>query len=93
MIAESTLTTDKKIKWSDGKEYPLYEIEISSTSHPFYSGKTVILDTAGRVEKFEERRKLAEAKKQAIIDNKTKKEKVVEVFKGKKKEKTETTEN
>jgi large subunit ribosomal protein L31 len=43
------------IKWTDGKEYPLVKIEVSSESHPFYTGKHKIMDTAGRVEKFRQR--------------------------------------
>jgi large subunit ribosomal protein L31 len=45
----------EKVKWSDGKEYPLVKIEVSSESHPFYTGKHKIVDTAGRVEKFRQR--------------------------------------
>jgi large subunit ribosomal protein L31 len=41
--------------WEDGKEYPVADVEISSASHPFYTGKQKILDTAGRVSKFEKR--------------------------------------
>ncbi|MCL4162634.1 UNVERIFIED_CONTAM: hypothetical protein GTU68_000973 [Idotea baltica] len=43
------------IKWEDGKEYPLVKIEVSSKSHPFYTGKQMILDTAGRVDKFKKK--------------------------------------
>jgi large subunit ribosomal protein L31 len=49
--------------WSDGKEYPLVTVEISSASHPFYTGKQRILDTGGRVAKFEERAKKQKTKK------------------------------
>ncbi|MBI3714670.1 MAG: type B 50S ribosomal protein L31 [Betaproteobacteria bacterium] len=45
----------EKMKWTDGKEYPLFRIEVSSESHPFYTGKHKIVDTAGRVEKFKQR--------------------------------------
>ncbi len=45
----------EKMKWTDGKEYPLIRIEVSSESHPFYTGKHKIVDTAGRVEKFKQR--------------------------------------
>ena len=48
----STIATRETIKWEDGKEYPLVKIEVSSKSHPFYTGKQMILDTAGRVDKF-----------------------------------------
>ncbi len=45
----------EKMKWTDGNEYPLVKIEVSSESHPFYTGKHKIMDTAGRVEKFRQR--------------------------------------
>lgn len=45
----------EKMKWEDGKEYPVIRVEISSASHPFYTGKHKIVDTAGRVEKFRQR--------------------------------------
>jgi large subunit ribosomal protein L31 len=51
-ITRSTVRTDKTITWEDGNEYPLYNLDISSASHPFYTGKTKIVDTAGRVERF-----------------------------------------
>ncbi len=51
-LTRSAVKTDRKIKWEDGNEYPLVTIEISSASHPFYTGKQKILDTEGRVEKF-----------------------------------------
>ena len=45
----------EKMKWSDGKEYPVIKVEVSSESHSFYTGKHKIVDTAGRVEKFRRR--------------------------------------
>jgi len=45
----------ESMKWTDGAEYPLVKIEISSESHPFYTGKQKIVDTAGRIEKFKRR--------------------------------------
>lgn len=51
----STVATEKTDKWEDGKEYPVYYVEISSASHPFYTGQTKTIDTAGRVEKFKTR--------------------------------------
>ena len=51
----STMNTREKIKWEDGNEYPLAEIETSSESHPFYTGTQKIMDTAGRVEKFRQK--------------------------------------
>lgn len=54
-LISSTIETDKKAKWEDGKEYPVVEVEISSASHPFYTGQEKVLDTAGRVERFKAR--------------------------------------
>jgi large subunit ribosomal protein L31 len=51
-LTRSTIAARDTIKWTDGKEYPLVKIEVSSKSHPFYTGKQMILDTAGRVDKF-----------------------------------------
>jgi large subunit ribosomal protein L31 len=52
-------------KWTDGKEYPVHYVEISSASHPFYTGKETVIDTAGRVEKFKTRQATTAAKKVA----------------------------
>lgn len=54
-LVSSTVDTKETSKWTDGKEYPVYKIEISSASHPFYTGTENIIDTAGRVEKFKAR--------------------------------------
>ena len=51
-LTRSTIQTKDTIKWTDGNTYPLVKIEVSSKSHPFYTGKQVLLDTAGRVDKF-----------------------------------------
>ena len=51
----STIETEEVGQWTNGKEYPLVKIEISSASHPFYTGKETVVDTAGRVEKFKKR--------------------------------------
>ncbi len=51
-ITRSCVETKETIKWEDGKEYPFYKLEISNTSHPFFTGKKVFVDSAGRVEKF-----------------------------------------
>ena len=56
-ITKSTVDTKETIKWEDGKEYPLYKMEISHTSHPFFTGKMKLVDTAGRVDKFKNRYK------------------------------------
>ena len=45
----------EKMKWADGREYPVVKVEVSSESHSFYTGKHKIMDTAGRVEKFRRR--------------------------------------
>ncbi len=63
-LISSTLKTEKNEKWTDGKEYPSVHVEISSASHPFYTGRENIVDTAGRVEKFKARAsKSAKSKK------------------------------
>jgi large subunit ribosomal protein L31 len=59
----STIETQDIAEWSDGKEYPFVKIEISSASHPFYTGKETVVDTAGRVEKFKKRMAAAKARK------------------------------
>lgn len=51
-VAGSTLKTDRMTTWTDGKEYPLYVAEITSDTHPFFTGKQKIIDTEGRVQKF-----------------------------------------
>ena len=56
-LSKSTANTKEKIEWEDGKEYPLIKLEISHTSHPFFTGKMKLVDTAGRVDKFKNRYK------------------------------------
>ena len=51
----STIQTTEKAKWGDGVEYPIAYIDVSSTSHPFYTGQEKVMDTAGRVERFKAR--------------------------------------
>ena len=51
-MSKSTVQTKESIVWEDGLEYPLIKLEISHTSHPFYTGKMKLIDTAGRVDKF-----------------------------------------
>ncbi len=62
-LISSTVKTTETGKWTDGKEYPLFAVEISSASHPFYTGKDQTLDTAGRVERFNKRRAATGPKK------------------------------
>jgi large subunit ribosomal protein L31 len=54
-LTRSTATSEKTIDWEDGQTYPVVDVEISSASHPFYTGKSRILDSAGQVEKFRRR--------------------------------------
>jgi len=54
-LTRSTMSSKETIKWEDGNEYPLVKIEISSKSHPFYTGKHKIVDSGGRVDKFNKR--------------------------------------
>ncbi len=54
-LTRSTMSSKETIKWQDGEEYPLIKVEISSHSHPFFTGKQKIVDTAGRVDKFRKR--------------------------------------
>ena len=56
-LTRSTVSSEKTIDWEDGNSYPVIDVEISSESHPFYTGKQRILDSAGRVEKFNTRYK------------------------------------
>ena len=55
ILTRSTLHSKDSIKWEDGNEYPLVKIDVSSASHPFYTGKQKLLDTSGRVDKFRKR--------------------------------------
>ena len=55
ILTKSTVQTSETIKWEDGKDYPLYKVDISSASHPFYTGKQKIIDTEGRIEKFQKK--------------------------------------
>lgn len=54
-LTKSTIKTDRTITWEDGKEYPLVDVDISSASHPFYTGQRRVVDTEGRVERFNRR--------------------------------------
>lgn len=51
-LTRSTIKTKETITWTDGNQYPLVKVEVSSASHPFYTGKQKIVDTAGRVDRF-----------------------------------------
>ena len=54
-LTRSTLASKDTVKWEDGNEYPLVKVEISSASHPFYTGQNRVVDTAGRIDKFKKR--------------------------------------
>lgn len=54
-LSKSTTKSNETIQWEDGNEYPVIKLEISNTSHPFYTGKNVLVDTAGRIDKFKKR--------------------------------------
>ncbi|MEU6066817.1 type B 50S ribosomal protein L31 [Streptomyces sp. NPDC047082] len=54
-LTRSTANSTRTVEWEDGNTYPLIDVEISSASHPFYTGNTRVVDTAGRVERFERR--------------------------------------
>lgn len=56
-LTRSTIDSNETIKWEDGEEYPLVKVEISSASHPFYTGKHKVLDSGGRVDRFKRRYK------------------------------------
>ena len=54
-LTRSTATSERTITWTDGQEYPVIDVEVSSASYPFYTGQSKVLDTAGRVERFRRR--------------------------------------
>ncbi|MGW0594640.1 type B 50S ribosomal protein L31 [Streptosporangium sp. NPDC002607] len=54
-LTRSTVMSGKTIEWEDGNTYPLVDVDVSSASHPFYTGRSRVLDTAGRVERFNQR--------------------------------------
>ena len=54
-LSRSTAHSSETITWEDGQDYPVIKLEISNTSHPFYTGKNVLVDTAGRIDKFKKR--------------------------------------
>lgn len=54
-LSRSTVDAKETIKWEDGKEYPLVKLDISNTSHPFFTGKSVTIDTTGRIDKFKKK--------------------------------------
>ncbi|MDO4219870.1 MAG: type B 50S ribosomal protein L31 [Candidatus Saccharibacteria bacterium] len=65
-LTRSTAKSDETIKWTDGNEYPLVKMQISSASHPFFTGEEKIIDTEGRVDRFKARAKKAAALKNQL---------------------------
>ncbi len=61
-LTKSTIATKETIKWEDGNEYPLYKLDISSESHPYFTGQQNLVDTAGRIEKFNQKYNLQDKK-------------------------------
>jgi large subunit ribosomal protein L31 len=54
-LTRSTASSKQKVKYTDGNEYPVFDVEISSASHPFFTGKQQLVDTAGRIERFKKK--------------------------------------
>ena len=71
-LTKSTAASEETIKWEDGNEYPLVKIQISSASHPFFTGEEKIIDTEGRVDRFKARAEKAKKLRKAL-ENKAKK--------------------
>ena len=71
-LTRSTAKSDETIKWTDGNEYPLVKMQISSASHPFFTGEEKIIDTEGRVDRFKARAAKA-AERKTALGNKAKK--------------------
>lgn len=63
ILAGSTVETEETDKWTDGKEYPLAKVDVTSASHPFYTGQEKVMDSAGRVDRFKQRAAKAGKKK------------------------------
>lgn len=64
-LTRSTVATEETIKWTDGKEYPLVKVHITSASHPFFTGEERVLDIEGRVDKFKARAEAAAKAREA----------------------------
>ena len=82
-LTRSTVKTSDTIKWEDGKEYPLYKLEISDRSHPYFTGKQNLVDSAGRIEKFNRKYKISadevvETAEEAPVSEDTPADEVVE---------------
>ena len=62
-LTRSTIASDETIEWEDGNTYPLVKLEVTSATHPFYTGKQNIMDTTGKVERFRRRYGMGGGKK------------------------------
>lgn len=62
-LTKSSIETKETIKWEDGKEYPLYKLDISDKSHPYFTGQQNLIDTAGRIEKYMKKYKMKSTEK------------------------------
>lgn len=67
-LTKSTAKSEETIKWKDGKEYPLVKVQISSASHPFFTGEEKIIDTEGRVDRFKARAEKAKQMRDALAN-------------------------
>ena len=83
-LTKSTAKSEETIKWKDGNEYPLVKVQISSKSHPFFTGEEKIIDTEGRVDRFKARAAKAEALKKALENKALKAKKEAEKEEAKK---------
>ena len=83
-LTKSTAKSEETIKWKDGNEYPLVKVQISSKSHPFFTGEEKIIDTEGRVNRFKARAAKAEALKKALENKALKAKKEAEKKEAKK---------
>ena len=77
-LTKSTAKSEETTKWTDGNEYPLVKVQISSASHPFFTGEEKIIDTEGRVDRFKARAAKAAAMKEALANKAKKAAKEVE---------------
>ena len=66
-LTRSTVATEETVKYTDGKEYPLVSVHISSASHPFFTGQEKMIDIEGRVDRFKARQEAAAKRKEAVM--------------------------
>jgi large subunit ribosomal protein L31 len=71
-LTRSTVASEETIKWTDGNEYPLVTVHISSASHPFFTGQEKMIDIEGRVDRFKARQEAAAKRKQAVMSKASK---------------------